>query len=101
MKILAIEHELPGVEPEQFTPQLKQAEAARVWELFQADSIREVYFRADRSEAVLMLECATIDDAARILKTLPLVAANLIAFEIIPLAPYPGFSRLFAEQFDK
>lgn len=47
MKILAIEHELPGAEPDQFTPQLKQAEAARVWELFQADFIREVYFRGE------------------------------------------------------
>ena len=27
---------------------------------------------------------------------LPLVAAGLIRFELIPLAPYPGFARLFA-----
>jgi hypothetical protein len=96
MKILALEHELPGVTPDQFTPELKRAEAARVWELYQAGIIREVYFRADRSEAVLVLECATADEAGRVLETLPLVAAHLIAFEIIPLVPYPGFSRLFS-----
>ena len=26
----------------------------------------------------------------------PLVEQGLIDFEVIPLAPYPGFSRLFA-----
>jgi len=96
MKILAIEHELPGAASDRFTPHLKRAEAARVWALQQADVIREAYFRADRSEAVLVLECATVDEAERALATLPMVAANLIAFEIIPLAPYPGLSRLFA-----
>lgn len=96
MKILAIEHEVPGTAPDQFTPQLKRAEAERVWELCQADIIREVYFRADRSEAVLVLECASVAEAERALATLPMVAASLIAFEVIPLAPYPGLSRLFA-----
>jgi len=96
MKILAIEHEVPGTAPDQFTPQLKRAEAKRVWELCQADIIREIYFRADRSEAVLVLECASVAEAERALATLPMVAANLIAFEVIPLAPYPGLSRLFA-----
>ena len=56
MKILAIEHELPGVSPADFTPELKSAEARRVWELHQADIIREVYFRQDCPEAVLVLE---------------------------------------------
>jgi hypothetical protein len=34
MKILAMETEIDGVKPEQFTPHLK-AEAARLWELYQ------------------------------------------------------------------
>jgi len=29
------------------------------------------------------------------LGTLPLVQAGLIAFEVIPLKPYPGLARLF------
>ena len=43
MKILALETEVPGVTAEQFTPAIKQAEAARVWDLQQADVIREIY----------------------------------------------------------
>jgi muconolactone delta-isomerase len=97
MKILALEKELPNVTPEQFAPHLK-AEAARAWELYQAGQVREIYFRADRSEAVLVLECADVEEAKSLLATLPLVQAGLIAFEVIPLVPYPGFERLFGDQ---
>jgi len=94
MKMLAIEHETPGVAADDFQPHLK-AEAARVWELYQSGVLREMYFRADKSEAVLILECAHVDDANEVLGTLPLVQAGLISFEIIPLKAYPGFARLF------
>ncbi|MGB8643979.1 MAG: hypothetical protein WCF84_01985, partial [Anaerolineae bacterium] len=72
------------------------AEAARVYELYQAGIVRELYFRADRHEAVLMLECADLTGAQAALQTLPLVAAGLITFELIPLTPYTGWERLFA-----
>ena len=94
MKILAMEVEVKGIEPRQYEPYLK-AEAQRIWELYQGGVIRELCFRADRSEAVLMLECANRDEAKQILASLPLVGAGLITFEVIPLVPYPGFARLF------
>jgi muconolactone delta-isomerase len=96
MKILAMEIEAKGVQPGQYAPHLK-AEARHVWELYQSGTIRELYFRADRSEAVLILECADAEDARKTLQSLPLVQAGLITFEIIPLVPYPGFARLFAD----
>ncbi len=96
MKILAIEKEIPGVTEEEFGPHL-EAEAAKVWELYQADMFRELYFRKDWPSAVLVLECADVEEANKVLNTLPLVKEGLIAFDIIPLIPYPGFSRLFAE----
>jgi len=96
MKILAMEIETEGVKPEQFAPHLK-AEARHVWELYQSGTIRELYFRADRSEAVLILECRDVTEAKEKLDSLPLVRAGLIRFEIIPLVPYPGFARLFEE----
>ena len=95
MKILAIEKEIPGVTEEEFGPHL-EAEAAKVWELYQADMFRELYFRKDWPSAVLVLECADVEEANKVLNTLPLVKEGLIAFDIIPLIPYPGFSRLFA-----
>ena len=97
MKILAIEHERAGVTEEEIRPHLK-AEAARVWELYLAGVIRETYFRPDQHAAVLMLECIGDEQARQVLGTLPLVEARLIQFEIIPLIPYPGLARLFANE---
>ncbi len=96
MKILAMEREFPGVKPEEFAQYLKP-EARRVWELHQEGHIRELYFRQDRSEAVLIMECSSAEEASLLLQSLPLVQAGLITFDVIPLIAYPGFSRLFAE----
>ena len=94
MKVLAIEKDVPGVAGDRFEPHLR-AEASRVWELFQAGVVREIYFSEDHHRAVLVLECADGDEAAMMLGTMPLVREGLIAFDIIPLVPYPGFARLF------
>ena len=96
MKILALEKEKPNTTPEQFAPHLK-AEAAYVWKLYQSGQLREIYFRGDRSEAVLILECADVKKAHTLLDSLPLVQEGLIVFDVIPLVPYPGFERLFEE----
>jgi len=96
MKILAIEHEKPGYTGSDFAPYLR-AEAQQVWDLYLGGILREIYFRQDRPEAVLILECAGVEQARQHLGSLPLVQAGLIEFEIIPLAPYPGFARLFSE----
>jgi hypothetical protein len=98
MKILAIEYDPPGISDDQFTTELLQVETRRAWELHQAGVIRELYFRADRAEAVLVLECANVDEARLVLDTLPLVREKLIGFELIPLIAYPGFARLFADR---
>ena len=94
MKILAIEKETPGTTDEQFAPLLRQ-EAERAWDLYQSGIIRELYFRADREEAVLILECQDLEEASRVLESLPLAQSGLISFDLIPLVPYPGFERLF------
>lgn len=95
MKLLAIERELPGATAELFRDHLK-AEAARAWELYQAGVIRELYFCEDNHCAVLVLECQDAGEARSMLATLPLVREGLIAFDVLPLVPYPGFARLFA-----
>jgi len=52
----------------------------------------------DQPCAVLVLECADAAGARAVLRTLPLVQAGLIDFELIPLKPYPGFARLFGDE---
>ena len=94
MKFFALEHEQPGCTAPDFQPHLK-AEALRAWQLYQSGVIRELYFRPDQHTAVLVLECASLEEAHSVLDTLPLVQAGLICFEVIPLVPYSGFERLF------
>ncbi len=95
MKIIALERPVPGAAEEAFTPELLRDEAARAWELHQSGAIRELHFRADREEAVLVLEAPDVGTARRTLDQLPLVRAGLIDFELVPLRAYPGFARLF------
>jgi muconolactone delta-isomerase len=97
MKWLALGTDLPGVADAAFTQELLTREAAEVWRLHQAGIVREVYFRADRDDAVLVLECADRTEAKQALESLPLVNHSLITFELIPLKAYPGFERLFAK----
>jgi len=96
MEILAMKREIPGVGEDDFKPHLK-AEAARVWELYRIGVFRELCFRKDRPAAALMMECADVKESNQVLETLPLVREGLIDFDVIPLVPYPGFARLFAE----
>lgn len=97
MKILALEKELPTATADGFQKYAKD-EARMVWELVQAGVVREANFRLDRSEAVLVLECQTVEEAREALSTLPFVQNQLIDFELIPLKAYPGFERLFERE---
>ena len=96
MKVLALEHDLAAADDPRFA-ELRPAEARVVWELYQADVLREVYFRADSPDGVLLFEVADVAAARAAIDRLPLVAAGLIDFELVPLRPYPGFARLFRE----
>lgn len=99
MKILAIEKESPGVSTRDFVPHLRD-EAKAGWELYKEGVIREMYFRDDKPEAILILECKDLDEAREKLSGLPLVEKGLISFELIPLRPYHGYERLFRKDLD-
>jgi hypothetical protein len=43
-----------------------------------------------------VVESRDIDEAKQKLSELPMVLAGLVDFDLVPLIPYPGFSRLFA-----
>jgi hypothetical protein len=76
--------------------ELGLAEAARTWELFRDGVIREMSWRVDRDDVVLVLEAADPAAAEAVLATLPLVEAGAISFQVIGLRPYDGWQRLFA-----
>ncbi len=97
MKVMAFERAGTSLWPEQATSdRLLVAEAKQVWQLQQAGVIREIHFRADRSDAVLVLECRDEAEARSTLAALPLVKERLIDFDVVALRPYSGLARLFA-----
>jgi hypothetical protein len=94
MKIIAIEKERAGRTQGDFEPFLRD-EAYHLWQLYNTEVVREVYFRTDEHNAVLIMECGSLIEAKEIIAEFPLVKNNLIEFELIPLKPYDGFERLF------
>jgi hypothetical protein len=94
MRILALESASPASSPQAFAA-LAREEAAALWALVQSGVVRDTWFRSDRTDAVLLLECQDLEEARTHLATLPMVRAGLIDFELIGLRPYPGFARLF------
>jgi hypothetical protein len=94
MMILAMEREVRGKSRKAMEPYL-QEEAAQVWELVQDGVIREVHFRQDRDELVLLMDCQDDAVAKEKLSKLPLVERGFIAFDLIPLRPYEAYSRSF------
>lgn len=94
MKILAIEKDVDGIESSAFTTSILKEEAVVAWNHYTNGTFREMYF-TESNNAVIILECRNKAEAEIILKTLPLVKAGLIDFDIHELRNYNGFSRLF------
>lgn len=99
MKILAITKFPPGITIEKLLPHQVE-EVSGVWELYSGNLIREMYSRADKPGAVLILECASVEEAKEVLDKLPLVKSSLLDFEIIPLGPFHSLERLFSKSLD-
>jgi muconolactone delta-isomerase len=96
LRIIALERERVDEGSRDYASHLED-EARAIWNLAQAGVIREIYFRDDRPQAIIVLEADSVQEAQDILARLPLVQAGLIEFEVIGLRPYPGFDRLFAK----
>jgi len=94
MKIIAISRDMPDG-PEASSAMLRD-EAATVWRLQTQGVIRQIWFTTDTHDAVIEMECSDAGEAARALAELPLVAARVIRFDLLPLRAYDGFTRLFA-----
>jgi muconolactone delta-isomerase len=95
MKILVLPKPIEGVSREEML-QHADAEIRAVWDLYAQGICRELYTRANEAaRVVLVLECATVEAAKDALATLPFARLHLIDFDVIPLAPFVGLTRLF------
>jgi hypothetical protein len=81
MKVLAISSN--AGDP---TPHLPD-ETRRLAELQAVGVIGQLYLKADRSGAVIMLETESAEEAERQLTTLPLVQRGVASFDVTELVP--------------
>ena len=98
MKILVMPKPRPGIPAEELQ-RYAPAEIRAVWDLYAQGICREFYTRlAEPGRVILMFEAESEEVAQQALSTLPFVQRSLIDFDLIPLAPFAGLSRLFATQ---
>jgi len=83
MKVLAISQ----LDPTKDTSALVAQEGRRVYELYDSGLITDMYWKADNSGAVLILEADDLDHAREQINSLPLVRHAMTAFTYIPIAP--------------
>ena len=98
MKFLLLEKEAENLTAQHFKPYLEE-EAQHVWKLVQEGVIRETYFDAEQHTAVLIIESDSKEKVEALTAMFPMVQAGLIRFEVIPLKPYDGYSRLFDKKY--
>lgn len=91
MKILAIEKENEGTDWTREKETLEQ-EALHVYKAYLSGYVREVYFN-ERKNAVLIMECESLEKANEVLDSFPLVTKKLVSFELMQLEPYSGYLR--------
>jgi hypothetical protein len=77
--------------------ELLEDEARASWEILKRGILREVKGRSDKPGAVARLEVASTGEAIGHLDALPLVKANLIEYQIIPLKYYATYEALFKD----
>jgi len=95
MKILVMPKPIEGV-PLESLQQHAAEEIQAVWKLYTQGICREFYTRAnEQGRVVLIFESASVEAAREALATLPFAQLHLIDFDLIPLAPFTGLSRLF------
>ncbi len=95
MKILVMPKPIEGVSREELL-QHAAAEIRAVWGLYEQGICREFYTRANEpGRVVMMFESESVEDTKEALATLPFAQLHLIDFDVIPLAPFTGLSRLF------
>lgn len=95
MKILVLPKPIAGV-PVESLQQHAAEEIRAVWRLYTQGTVREFYTRAhEQGRVVMMLEAESVEAARDALESLPFARLHLIDFDVIPLGPFEGLSRLF------
>ena len=82
-----MEQVLPFVSPE----------ADTVWKFYASEQIRQIYYIADMSGAVMLWEGESVESVTQEVQKLPMVKEGILACEVLLLRPYTGYASLFAQ----
>ena len=94
MKVLAVGRPRDGIDARTAIAPHVREELGVLWRLYASGTAREMYSPGGPG-AVLVLETDSIDAARESLGVLPLVAHEIIDFELIELRPFAAFGSLF------
>jgi hypothetical protein len=97
VKVLAVGRPRAGVDPRSAIAPHAHQELEALWHLYALGIVREMYSPAGPG-AVLILEVESIGAGRETLADLPLVANQVIDFELIELMPFAAFDSLFATE---
>lgn len=97
MQVLVIARIKSGIPVEQVLP-FVSAEAAQAWEFYASEQIRQMYYIADMSGAIMIWEGESVESVTQEVQKLPMVKEGILACEILPLKPYTGYESLFTQQ---
>jgi hypothetical protein len=96
MQVLVIARVKAGIAIEQVLP-FVSVEAAQAWEFYASEQIRQMYYIADMSGAVMLWEGENVESVTQEVNKLPMVKEGILGCEILPLKPYTGYASLFAQ----
>jgi hypothetical protein len=77
-------------------PSLIHEEVRYAWGLYKSGIVRTIHHRQDVRGVVVMLEADSLESVENALGSLPLAKAGYLNItNIIPLAPYTSYERIF------
>lgn len=85
MKVMAV-GTLKPLTPEQ-RKQYLPAEVPATLQLYLDDKMEQFWLRENEAGVIFLMNVASVDEADRLLKALPLGKADLLTFELLPVGP--------------
>ena len=92
MKVMAIATPQVPLTPDIIKPYMAE-EVPHTLQLYLKGLVEQFWFR-ERSGPIFLMNVASLEEAKATLATLPLVAAKLIAYELLPVGPLAPLGRL-------
>ena len=97
MKLLAIIRPRDGVDVRTGVVRHAEAELRAVWGLYRDGFVREMYSPGGPG-ALLVLEASSVEEAHQLLSSLPLLANQITAVELIELRAFSALQMLFSAE---